>query len=276
MAGSILLLGEYNVGKTHFGGQLLGRLSAKGGALRMARAPASLAPFDGVLATLHDGRAAAHTPSAQYVESRWTVVDGAGRELELVWPDYGGEQVRSIGADRSMPAEWRSRVLSTDAWVLMARIHHTHVSDDIFSRPLASIAREVTPAGDFAMSDQARLVDFLQWLMFVRGAGVLSPNTRPRLLMLLSCWDELPVSERNERPLEVMRRRLPMVAAFVEANWAAGSLDVLGMSALERALSEDVQDEEFVNRGPESFGYVVLPDGSSSRDLTLAVAPLLG
>ncbi len=66
-----------------------------------------------------------------------------------------------------------------------------------------------------------------------------------------------------------------MVASFVEANWRPDALDVMGLSALERALDEKVRDEDFVDRGPESFGYVVTSDGKRSEDLTLAIAPLL-
>lgn len=275
MTRAVLLLGDYNVGKTHFGGQLLGRLARESGALRMPDPPQSLAPFDSVLDCLHDGRAAPHTPSSQYAESRWPIVNEAGQAADLVWPDYGGEQVRSIGEDRRMSPEWRNRVLLSDSWILMVRIHNAHVSDDIFSRPLADIAAMNGESADFAMSDQARIVDFLQWLLFIRRSGTQRRISEPQLLLLLSCWDELPPAERTAPPMQVLLARLPMVAAFVQSNWEEGSLHVLGLSALERSLSEVERDKEFVDKGPEAFGYVVLPDGQITPDLTLAISPLL-
>jgi hypothetical protein len=69
MKSSILLLGEYNVGKTHFGGQLLGRLNREDGALRMVGQPDSIDAFDVVLQNLNDGRAAPHTSAAHYAEA---------------------------------------------------------------------------------------------------------------------------------------------------------------------------------------------------------------
>ncbi|WP_261330850.1 hypothetical protein [Rhizobium leguminosarum] len=276
MSQSILLLGEYNVGKSHFGGQLLGRLTEEKGALKMAGAPPSLAPFDGILACLNDGRAAPHTPSSSYLEGRWPVQDDHGHSVDLLWPDYGGEQIRTIRAERRMPPEWRKRVETSSGWILMVRIHNSHVSDDIFSRPLIELKNEIEPPNnEFSMSDQARVVDFLQWLMFIHGASKLTRIAEPRLLLLLSCWDELPEAEQSRAPREVLRHRLPMVASFVETNWEDNSLHILGLSALERALSEERRDEDYVDMGPESFGYVILPGGERSSDLTLAITPLL-
>jgi hypothetical protein len=157
----------------------------------------------------------------------------------------------------------------------MLRIAHNQLSDDIFTRPLAEPGRERLTPESFTISPQAQLVDFLQWLIFVRGTGTLAPISHPPLLLLLSCWDELPPAEQNSTPADILRTHMPMVAAFVEANWQEEALSVLGLSALERSLDEEKVDWEFVDRGPEEFGYVVLPDGSHDRDLTLAIGWLI-
>ncbi|EUC00052.1 hypothetical protein PMI07_006332 [Rhizobium sp. CF080] len=277
MSSNILLLGEYNVGKTNFGGQLLGRLNQEKGYLRMVGTPSSLSPFENALSSLNDGRAAQHTSASQYSDSRWPVADADGNSTELIWPDYGGEQVSSIRDNRSMPPEWRKRVETADAWIVMMRINNSSVSDDIFSRPLSQLtARQDKQSGPFRMSDQSRLVDFLQWLMFVRGTGTLSRVSTPRLLLLLSCWDELTAPELNLPPLDVLRRRMPMVSSFVEANWDPNYRSIIGLSALEKSLSEDTEDEDYIDLGPEHFGYIVQEDGSRSPDLTLAIKPVLG
>jgi len=271
----VLLLGEYDVGKSHFGGQLLGRLNQETGALRMTRPPQSLGPFETVLARINNGRAAPHTSQNQYLESVWPLADKQDREINLVWPDYGGEQVRAIRTERSMSREWRDRIVGTSGWIVMLRIAHTQLSDDIFTRPLAEPGKERQAPDVFTISSQAQLIDFLQWLIFVRGTGTLTPIGNPPLLLLLSCWDELPAAEQNHPPLEILRAHMPMVAAFVEVNWRPESLSVLGLSALERSLDEDRIDNDFVDRGPESFGYVVLPDGRHDPDLTLAIAGMM-
>jgi hypothetical protein len=228
-----------------------------------------------VLARINNGRAAPHTSQNQYLESVWPLADEQGREIDLVWPDYGGEQVRAIRTERSMSREWRDRIVGTSGWIVMLRIAHTQMSDDIFTRPLAEPGKERQAPDVFAISSQAQLIDFLQWLIFVRGTGTLASIGNPPLLLLLSCWDELPAAEQDHPPPEILRAHLPMVAAFVEANWRPESLSVLGLSALERSLDEDRIDNDFVDRGPESFGYVVLPDGRHDPDLTLAIAGMM-
>jgi hypothetical protein len=275
MTRSLSLFGEYDVGKTHFGGQLLGRLNQEKGALRMVGAPSTLEPFENVLASINSGRAAAHTPQNQYVESIWPLADADGRTVELVWPDYGGEQLSTIRAQRSMPREWRKRVVGSAGWIVMLRIAHTQLSDDIFTRPLSTPGTERQATEQFRVSPQAQLVDFLQWLMFMRGTGTLDPVSAPPLMLLLSCWDELPSAERDRPPIEILRDRAPMVAAFAESNWLPDALKVMGLSALERSLREDAVDEGFVDEGPEAFGYVVLPDGRHDHDLTLAIAAMI-
>ncbi len=275
MTKSLLLLGEYDVGKSHFGGQLLGRLNQESGALRMVGAPPTLGPFENVLARINSGLAAPHTSQNQYFESKWPLSDAHGERFELVWPDYGGEQLSEIRTERSMPPQWRKRILETTGWIVMMRIAHAQLSDDIFTRPLAVPGDERQAPDSFTISPQAQLVDFLQWLMFVRRGGTLAPLVSPPLLLLLSCWDELPEAEQSGRPVDVLRTRAPMVAAFAESNWHPGSLKVMGLSALERALDEETIDERFRDEGPESFGYVVLPDGTRDPDLTLAVTALI-
>jgi hypothetical protein len=276
MSSSILLLGEYNVGKSHFGGQLLGRLNQEQGHFRMVGSPTSLTAFEGVLSSLNDGRAAPHTSASHYFESKWPVCDLDGNSLELIWPDYGGEQISNIRANRSMPPEWRNRVQSSNSWIVMVRVNNSNVSDDIFSRPVEKLAVTSNPKTEpFQMSEQSKLVDFLQWLMFIRGTGTLRRVLDPQLVLLLSCWDELPEMEVEKKPAAVLENRMPMVSSFLRSNWDPESLHVLGLSALERSLSEEQEDEEYIEKGPEGFGYIVAADGAHSRDLTLVLRPLV-
>jgi hypothetical protein len=272
----ILLLGESDVGKTHFGGQLLGRLNQEQGFLRMVGSVGSLTGFEEVLDALNDGRAAQHTSALQYIESNWTVADPEGNAINLVWPDYGGEQVKAIRQHRKMPQAWRERVLASDAWVVMVRVHNTQVSDDIFSRPIADLGiSPPQPRGTFAMSEQARLVDFLQWLLFVKGKGMLRQIDKPQLMLVLSCWDELPTGEAMTIPSTVLESRMPLVGAFLRSNWQPGSVRVVGLSALERPLKEDSRDEEFIDKGPEQFGYIVDENGLQTKDLTMMFKPFI-
>ena len=267
---SVLLIGESGVGKTHYGAQLLKRLMKGDGELRMHGAATNLEPFEAAMESLNEGVTAGHTATSTYVDSVWPIMDSKGRRAELVWPDYGGEQIKAMSTTRRFPAAWRSRVLSTPAWLFVVRLQQTRVGDDLFSRPLKELKSTAGDTREAQMSDQARLIELLQMLVYVRGAIRPTQLRNPRLCVLLSCWDELGT---DEPPPEVLKQRLPLVADFIRSTWAEPS--VFGLSALERPLKAREPDIEYAIRGPEQFGYVVLPDGQRSSDLTLPIQALL-
>lgn len=267
---SILLIGESGVGKTHYGAQLLKRLMTGDGELRMHGAATNLEPFEAAMENLNNGVAAGHTATSTYTDSVWPIIDTKGRRAELVWPDYGGEQIKAMSTTRRFPAAWRSRVLSAPAWLLLLRLQQTRVSEDLFSRQLRELKGIGDESREAQVSDQARLIELLQMLVYVRGAIRPAPLRSPRLCVLLSCWDELGT---EEPPPEVLERRLPLVADYVWSTWAEPS--VFGLSALERPLKPREPDQDYALRGPEQFGYVVQPDGRRSTDLTLPIRGLL-
>lgn len=269
---TILLIGESNVGKTHYGAQFLKRLMAKACALKMHGAPTNLEAFTTALGCLTEGMSTDHTPASSYVESVWPIQDGSGRLAEFVWPDYGGEQIRNLVSARRIPAAWRERVLNATDWVVLIRLHSLRSEEDLFSRPLQSFAVSETqgePAA-FEPSDQARMIELLQMLLYLAQTSLESPLNKPRLTILLSCWDEI---QTTELPPDLLAARLPMLWSFVRSNWISPS--VIGLSALEKALSKTVPDVDYAMRGPEDFGYVVLPDGERSNDITLPIQQLM-
>jgi hypothetical protein len=238
--------------------------------LRMNGAATNLEPFEAALESLNEGRAAGHTATSTYVDSVWPVSDDAGHEAELVWPDYGGEQIKTIISSRRIPSAWRSRITDSSIWLLMIRLQQTRVDDDIFSRPIDNLRGSSTENREVHISDQARMIELLQMLKFVAGSSTDTPLSRPQLGVLLTCWDE---TNYQGTPASALRSRLPLVSSFVESNWSAAP--VFGLSALGKPLSTKEQDTEYVNRGPEKFGYVVGSDGSQSADLTLPIVTLL-
>ena len=267
---SILVVGESGVGKSHYGGQLLKRLMQEDGRIRMDGAATNLELFEAVMASLDAGVSADHTATAIYHESYWPVIDDEGRKANLVWPDYGGEQIKNIIDDRRLPHAWLKRIARSSAWLLLTRLQGTRVDDDIFSRPLTSLERSSREPGKASLSDQARLIELLQMLVYAQSNSDRSRGRLPCLVVLLTCWDEM---ESPGKPLEELHERLPMFGEFVESNWEDSS--VLGLSALGRALDKEAPDESYIAQGSEQFGYVILEDGSRSTDLTLPIWKLL-
>ncbi|MBB3290390.1 MULTISPECIES: hypothetical protein [unclassified Rhizobium] len=267
---SILLIGESDVGKTHYGAQLLKRLIKGDGQLRMDGAATNLEPFEAAMEHLNEGMAAGHTPTTTYVDSIWPVADSKGRKAELIWPDYGGEQIKAMSSTRRIPSPWRKRVISAPGWLLLVRLQHTRVNDDIFSRPLSNLKTTGSENREVQISDQARLIELLQMLLYIRGAISTKPLANPRLCLLLTCWDELGT---DKQPGNALEQHLPMFSSFLKSTWAETS--IMGLSALGRPLSPRHPDAEYVARGPEQFGYVVLPNGQHSDDLTLPIRHLI-
>ena len=267
---SILLIGESGVGKIHYGAQLLKRLMREDGRIRMRGAATNLQPFEAVMASLDVGLSADHTATSVYQESRWPIVDDQERKADLIWPDYGGEQVKKIIDDRRLPRAWLTRIAESSAWLLMIRLQTAQAADDVFSRPLTSLKGNSKEAREAQLSDQARLIELLQILTYAHATSGRRIGRLPRLVVLLTCWDEM---KNPGTPIDVLHERLPMFSDFVASNWTDCS--VLGLSALARSLDRKKPDNDYIAKGSEQFGYVVLEDAVQSPDLTLPIQELL-
>lgn len=266
----LALFGESDVGKSHYGGQLLLRLNTEQCELRMRGAATNLTAFDEVTQRLNEGVPAAHTPATVYYESVWPVADRSGREMDLCWPDYAGEQIRRLLEERRIPAEWQNRVDSADCWVLMVRPKLATLAEDILSRPLTDVGAPVAGNERNKRSSQSQLVELLQMLTHARRVGN-GERRMPALAVFLSCWDEIE-SAGTMTPLEMFSVHLPLLASYVMNNWTLDKLLVFGVSALGEALIAAKPNERFINEGPEHFGYVVLENGKQTSDLTVPIA----
>lgn len=269
----LALFGESSVGKTHYGGQLLTRIETETCDLKMREAPADLSPFEEVRLKLSKGLLAAHTASNVYKESYWPVMNSErGIYLDLIWPDYAGEQVKQLIDMRLMGKEWLGRVQSADGWLLMIRPKLAKQDDDIFSRPLANVlGPETDKERESTRSVQARLVELLQMLLHARGLN--EEKKAPPLVVLLSCWDEVSQDERSI-PAEVLKEHMPLVASFISCRWSGANVAIYGLSALGIELSHETANSQYADRGPEHFGFVVSPEGKKSTDLTLPIMRL--
>lgn len=268
---NILLLGESNFGKTHYGAQLLLRLRGKRCELSFRSQPTNLSAFEKAISSLNSGKAADHTASGVYVESQWPLRDKAGNSFDLIWPDYAGEQLAHITTRRFVTPDWRRRIAESTGWALMLRLHKLALPQDTFVKPLASLAPSSSNKPLLRWSDQARIIELLQILLYTKRVGTLSPIRVPQLTILLSCWDEVGKPEGGEPPALVLKEHLPMVYSFLANNWASKSFAIFGLSALERELNDKQSDSGYVDRGPASFGYVIKPDGVRTDDLTLPI-----
>jgi len=272
----ILVIGQSDVGKTHYGAKLLMSLNQKAGVLQMNGMPSNLEPFEEAMQRLNQGLAAKHTSSSTYEESIWPLIDSLGHSCELIWPDYAGEQVTKILDTRRVPSSWADAIGKCDAWILFLRLNQTSVDDDLFSRPLADIHNKSYSDAEFCVSPQAKLVELLQIFLAIRKANASTAAQQPHLMVFLSCWDELTINEENATPSSILANRLPLFSDFVKASWEENSRSILGLSALGRPLEMETPDDDYCDQGPEKFGYIVRQNGAKDEDLTLPIANLIG
>lgn len=273
---SVLVVGGPASGKTIYGAQLLGRLQ-EDSSVQTHSSAENLIPFEEALNSLWQGRLASHTSADVYHEIvlpvRWT----GGVEADLVWPDYGGEQVRQMVEQRQFSEQWRTRVQTSQGWMLFLRLSQSRTYEDLLSRPLHELT--TAPSSELEIiepkwSDQALYVELLQLLLYAKSVGNLLQVTDPKLVVLLSCWDEL-TDATNMTPEEVLRKYMPMLADYINATWLPGKASILGLSSLGKSLSHDSSDDAYICSGPQSFGYIVLPDGAHNQDLTFPLSKLL-
>jgi len=275
----ILVLGGPDVGKTHYAGQLLGRLRYdRHGKLRLrAGGVEDLSKLEEVLSCLEEGRAAGHTPAETWTGIQCALETSSGGSVLLEWPEYAGERLFSIIESRIIPTEWRNSVETATGWMLFLRPSTLQLHEDLLVRPTGLTPEHTSSEVNFvdgsSWDDRARYIELLQMLILAAGKSTFHKASSPRLVIVLSCWDEL---ETTSTPEEVLADRLPMLDAFINSNWQDSAWSVWGLSSLGRSLSQDDHDDEFASQGPEHFGYVVPPQSTKhNSDLTAPVAWLL-
>jgi len=271
----IVLLGGSYSGKTHYAGQLYGRLLRNPGLLELRDTPADLSALEEVLHCLENGHAAGHTSVGTWTDVLLPLKDKRGHTLDLRWPDYGGEQLQTVFTERQVTENWRAQLRQAEGWLLLIRLR----KETTYPDALAELAKRSengngTTARAGAWDANARWVELLQMLLHVAGVGTVSRREQPRLAVLLSCYDE--VTADDLLPEQVLAKHLPLVAAFIDSLWTPDARSIWGLSALGRLLEPSSDDENFINQGPEHQGWVVTPDGQKDSDLSRPLAWLLG
>lgn len=271
---NVVLLGGPNSGKTHYAGQLYGRFKRNPGVLQLrsdAGIPSDLSLFEEVLRCLENGNAASHTPTETWDEIRLPLIDNSQNAFDLLWPDYGGEQLKKVFEDRSVNQTWQGQLAGATGWLLMIRLNSEVVYNDALEKLSTNHEKGSTQGERSARWDaNAYWVEKLQILLHVAKLGTMRPLENPRLAVLLSCYDE--ISDTSGTPMEVLNERLPFLASFIRNNWMHEQCSVWGLSALGQELTPSSNVDKFMDEGPEFQGWVVSPNGGDrNMDICLPI-----
>lgn len=277
---SILVIGGPNVGKTHFGGQLYGRLNSQQFTYKIDQdnRPEDLSIFREVLDKLCEGKSAARTEASANKSVNLKVKDDKDNEASFSFPDYAGEQINLILHNRQVDTVWKQHIDNSTAWMLFIRLDKIKEPTDIITKGILNSQDQeernlISPPSN--VSDSAFYVELLQILLYVKKVSSYNKIMSPRLLVVLSCWDTLKVDEGIE-PKDVLKKSLPMLYHFLVNNWSSKRFHIAGLSSTQKTLSNTEPDEDFIDMSPINFGYYINEYGEKNNDLTLLIDILIG
>jgi len=258
---NILIIGASNVGKTHFGGQLYGRLDEQTCSLKLREQPESLSVFKEVWEKLNNGLLGAHTPSNQNTKIVFPIEDANGNNIDIVYPDYAGEQILQIVKQRHINPQWVELIKNSDDWILFIRPYLIDPIVDVTTKFYDHIGvdneeeiKTQNQSIEIKDSNPIFFIELLQMFLFIKGVGS-SNNNKTHLTILLSCYDEID----KQLPKKYFQEKMPMLYNFINTVWK-DNFNIYGLSSLGQSLTNDKPDEEFAIDGPENRGYFIRED----------------
>lgn len=267
----ILIIGPPKSGKTTFLAQLYGRLIDRRWKFKLAEAPGNIEGIKNAFDRLAEGEETEPTPSSENLEVEIPVVY-QGRQFVLHCKDYGGEQVRDLVYQMEYDKTWIDRAKKNDRWILFIRPSEIDHRFDLSKKGFAKQDKKVKKAVVSGTSDQSHFIELIQVLLHARETGMKELIETPRLLIALTCWDELKI---DEKPEEVLQQKMPLFYQFIAANWSPEKFEVVGVSAQEFPLKTQENRDKYMNELPENFGYLVLNDNPKEKDLTRLIEEAL-
>jgi len=276
---NILIIGGPNSGKTHFGGQLYGRLSSRRFEYKISpnNRPTDLTIFEDVLNKLAEGKRAGHTEASANRNIELIAENNNGDNVVFSFPDYAGEQVKGIVDNKRVNLIWKNYIENSSSWVLFIRLDDVKITEDIISRGShepEEIKKRHSETPTMEISAAAHFVELLQTLLYIKGIATLNKISSPNLTIILSCWDVLNQKETTI-PSDLLNERLPLLYNFVQNNWDENEISILGLSSTEKTLSDDA-DDDYIDRTPIDFGYIIKENGEKEKDLTLTIGTFIG
>ena len=217
-----------------------------------------------------------------------------GRSVDFNIPEYAGETLDDLVRSHRIPEYWRPLIAESDQWLLFVRLEQFGELPELLSRPIkepeavlssaalspheeAAVAgasrhpaaasdgdEEVAAAvaGDTELPLDMRLVELLQMLLHERGARPRGGVSKPFLSVLLSCWDELSLTDRS--PASAAEERIPLLYSYVRAAWREDAVEFLGLSSQGRSLTTGTPGRRFRRRRSRT-SWVCVDRGGRSR-----------
>lgn len=288
---SLLIIGKPFSSKTVFMTQFYTRLLKKKSKLVLHEAIENLSFLSTSKAKLAEGELPISTPT-ELNEQVMLPVRYNEQVIHLDCPDYGGEQIDKIIAERELDENWIKAIKKSDNWIIFIRPTGINKSNDLSNaliskenienkhqeeakadetikndnQPLNNIeTKQDIDTPTYQISDQSGFIELLQILLDTKSNNLLVKNKTTKLTIVLTCWDEL---DTNETPETVLKNHFPLLFDFIDSIWDKENFKTIGLAALEFDLKIPENKEKYEIDGPESYGYIVHENGQQSKDLT--------
>jgi len=266
---SVLIIGKPASGKTTFLAQFLTRVAKGKSKVKLLSMPDNIKAISDAQKSLSSGEEPATTQSDRNVELNLSL-DIDGNNVQLSCPDYGGEQISAHTELMEIDKTWQKLVKGSDNWLLFIRASKISPEYDLSVTSYETIEKDKSDVQkELVLSEQSSYIELIQSLLYAKDVGVRQERELPKLVVVITCWDEL----NNElTPKEVLIEKLPMFNNVIEAMWNRQKLSVLGLSAQEFPLKDDTEaTDKYLDDLPENFGYMVTEEGNKDKDITCLI-----
>lgn len=266
----VLIIGKPATSKTTFLVQLYSLMRSGNGFVKLDGYPESIKAIEDSYKRIRQGEETQPTPANRNIDLVLKA-DVGGQVLDLICPDYGGEQVNSITESREIEKHWEKMIASSSDWMLFLKVHDIIESYDVSNKHAGEAVSHGVENGsgkshETILSDGAELVELLQILLFVKKQSTMHQMKVPRLKIVISRWDEL--HEFAGVPADLLAKKVPLLSEFAFANWQESAVSVWGLSAQGFDLKLPENKTKYLEEGNNKFAFVIRPDGHRSSDIT--------
>lgn len=274
MSKPLLIIGKPHSSKTVFIAQFYSRLQKRKSKLSLYKPVDDLSAITAAREALANGEEPEATSTERSVNLILPIQYG-GEQIDLVCPDYGGEQINTILSSREVNKKWLEAIKGSDNWIFFIRLNNISEQLDISK---ITVTEEHTQGRNevveipFLLSDQSALIELVQILLHSKEHDYHFKNSKVKLIVVLTCWDEL---ETEDKPKQVLQKYLPLLLNFIESNWCSEKLKIIGLSAQGFPLDSLENKEKYQIEGSENFGFLVKEDGQKTSDITELISEAL-
>ena len=268
---SIIIVGQPGTSKTTYLSQLVLQVEGKKKAIKFRNKPDDISILKDAITRLRNGKEVQATPSDNNEVIKLPLsIDG--NEIDLICPDYAGEQISNLLEAREIDTKWIDLITQSSAWIIFVRPTQLSVFYDISTKSITEAEKTEHPSNiEFQISDQSNLIELLQILRHYKKLTVQQETERPKLLVAFTCWDEL---DDKVSPIEYGQRQLPLFYEYIANNWHNESFSFAGLSAQGGKISDVKENYDIF--GPEESAYIVEQDGGDRvYDLSVLLTKVL-